>query len=257
MPNRKPSAPWVRIRPSVNHPQGHPHPHGWKSALTAHPISAAIVLPLLVSASVCIINDRLAERREERRHQEAMVDEQAKEQHEAMAQNFAETDKLHIEAAKRFALARDYLNEKWAAPSPQGGTSRDAELSRLREDAMHANYATGPAEAFTLGPEEARLPDRRDDVARVLLEYRQTENDYTNFVASYIDCASDGAALSKMSAMDRRLYVLKCEDSRGDVEASYTRARLAAVQAVKDHSPRTLSSPAAASSSSDERTAAR
>src|SRR5271170_7681873 len=123
MPNRKPSAPWMRTRLPANQPQGHPHPHGWKSAFTAHPIIAAIVLPLLVSASVCIINDRLAERREERRHQEAVVDEQAKEQRDAMAQNFAETDKLHVEAAKRFALARDYLNEKWE--KPRGSTSHD------------------------------------------------------------------------------------------------------------------------------------
>ena len=140
------------------HHHGHPQHHGVKSALTAHPISTAILLPLLVSASVCIINDRLAERREERRHREAVVDEQAKEQHEAMAQNFAETDKLHIEAAKRFALARDYLSEKWEDPLPRGSTSHDAELSHLREDAMHANYATGAAEASSLGPEEARLP---------------------------------------------------------------------------------------------------
>ena len=111
---------------------------------------------------------------------------------------------------------------------------------------MHPNYATGPTEAFTLGPEEARLPDRWDDVARVLLGYRQTENDYTSFVASYIECANDGAVLSKMSPLDRRFYVLKCEDQRSDVEASYTKARLAAVQAVKDRSTTILANPAAA-----------
>ena len=92
------------------------------------------------------------------------------------------------------------------------------------------------------------------------MTYRQAENDYTNFVASYIECANDSAVLSKMSPMDRRFYILKCEDNRSDVEAAYTKARLAAVQAVKDRSPTILpagSPPSSSGGSNGGATAAR